>query len=473
MVWTCFNRFLAVVLSFLLVFPASELNALAQQQAPAPVADTAAQPAPLSEAELEQIAAPIALYPDALVAQVLGAATFPDQVTAAHDWLEQNKKLTGTALSQAVDKQQWDPSVKALTQFPTVLDNMVKNLSWTSSLGEAYHTQPTQVMAAVQSLRKKAKAAGNLKTGSQITVVQQSPDVIVIQPTNPQVVYVPEYNPTVVYGAPVQTPGYSTAAVVGTALLAFGVGVAIGAAVNGGWGWGWSYWNCNWHGGAVVYHSGVYYGNRAWRGGMYGSGVTAYGPYGSASAARGYNPTTGTYARGASVSTPYGSRAAGQTYNPYTGTATQGRAVAGPNGAAASGQAYNARTGAYASTHQVANAYGNAGSSVVSRNGQTTYTQHESNAYGSVAAAENSRGGAAVAGTGARGNSAAAVRTANGNSAVDVNGHVYTNNGGSRGYGAQERSGGAFGGGGSGWQARQASARGNVSRGGGGFRGRR
>lgn len=469
MVWTCFKQFLAVVLSFLLIFPASELNALAQQQASAPAANSTPQPAPLSEAELEQIAAPIALYPDALVAQVLGAATFPDQVTAAHDWLQQNKQLTGTALSQAVDKQSWDPSVKALTQFPTVLDNMVKNLSWTSSLGEAYHTQPSQVMAAVQSLRKKAKAAGNLKSGSQITVVQQSPDVIVIQPTNPQVVYVPEYNPTVVYGTPVQTPGYSTAAVVGTALLAFGVGIAVGAAVSGGWGWGWSYWNCNWHGGAVVYRSGVYYGNRAWRGGVYGSSVTAYGPYGAVSAARGYNPTTGTYGRGAAVSTPYQTRAAGQTYNPYTGTATQGRAVAGPNGAAASGQAYNARTGAYASTHQVANAYGNAGSSVVSRNGQTTYTQHASNAYGSAAAAENSRGGAAVAATGYRGNSAAAVRTANGNSAVDINGHVYTNTGGSRGYGAQRTNGGAFGGGG--WQARQASARGNVSR--GGFRVRR
>lgn len=470
MVGTCFKQCLAVVLSFLLVFPASELNALAQEQAPAPAADSAPQPAPLSEAELEQIAAPIALYPDALVAQVLGAATFPDQVTAAHDWLEQNKKLTGTALSQAVDKQQWDPSVKALTQFPTVLDNMVKNLSWTSSLGEAYHTQPAQVMSAVQSLRKKAKAAGNLKTGSQITVVQQSPDVIVIQPTNPQVVYVPQYNPTVVYGAPVQTPGYSTAAVVGTALLAFGVGIAVGAAINSSWGWG--YWNCNWHGGAVVYRSGVYYGNRAWRGGVYGSSVTAYGPYGAASAGRAYNPTTGTYARGAAVSTPYGTRAAGQAYNPYTGTAARGGAVAGPNGAAAAGQAYNARTGAYASTHQVANAYGNAGSSVVSRDGQTTYTQHETTARGSAAAAENSRGGAAVAGTGARGNSAAAVRTANGNKAVDVNGHVYTNGGGNRGYGAQ-RAGGAFGGGGTGWQARQASARGAASRGGGGFRGRR
>ena len=96
---------------------------------------------------------------------------------------------------QAVDKQPWDPSVKALTQFPSVLDNLAKNLSWTSALGEAYHTQAADVMSAVQVLRAKAQAAGNLKSGSQITVVQQSPQVIVIQPTNPQVVYVPVYNP--------------------------------------------------------------------------------------------------------------------------------------------------------------------------------------------------------------------------------------------------------------------------------------
>ena len=131
-----------------------------------------------------------------------GAATFPDQVDAANGWLHQNKNLTGATLMQAVDNQPWDPSVKALTQFPSVLDNLAKNLSWTSALGEAYHTQAADVMSAIQALRAQAKAAGNLKSGSQITVVQQSPQVIVIQPANPQVVYVPQYNPTVVYGTP-------------------------------------------------------------------------------------------------------------------------------------------------------------------------------------------------------------------------------------------------------------------------------
>ena len=179
---------------------------------------------------------------------------------------------------QAVDKQPWDPGVKALTQFPSVLDNMAKNLSWTSALGEAYHTQPADVMSAVQVLRAKAQAAGNLKSGSQITVVQQSPQTIVIQPTNPQVVYVPQYNPTVVYGAPVETPGYSTADMAAIGLLAFGVGIAVGAAINNSCcGWGYSYWNCNWHGGTVVYHSNVYYGNTAWHGGYYGSSATRLG----------------------------------------------------------------------------------------------------------------------------------------------------------------------------------------------------
>src|SRR6201993_1717542 len=137
------------------------------------------QGAPLTTQEIDSLVSPIALYPDALVAQILSAATFPDQIAVANYWVQQNKNLTGSALMQAVDKQSWDPSVKALTQFPTVLDNLAKNLSWTSALGEAYHTQGADVMTAVQVLRAKAKAAGNLNSGSQITVVQQSPQTIV------------------------------------------------------------------------------------------------------------------------------------------------------------------------------------------------------------------------------------------------------------------------------------------------------
>src|ERR1700704_4697383 len=141
-----FRKFLSVVLSFLLVTGSSQK--LFGYQAPSN-ANTSA-PAPMGPADLQALVAPIALYPDALVAQILGAATFPDQIVAANGWLQQNKSLTGTALMQAVDKQEWDPSVKALTQFPSVLDNLAKHLSWTSSLGEAYHGQAADVMTAVQ-----------------------------------------------------------------------------------------------------------------------------------------------------------------------------------------------------------------------------------------------------------------------------------------------------------------------------------
>src|SRR5208282_827047 len=183
-----------------------------------------------------------------------------------------------------VDKQSWDPSVKALTQFPSVLDNLAKNLTWTSSMGEAYHGQSADVMAAIQTLRAQAKAKGNLKSTPQITVVQQTPETIVIQSANPQVVYVPEYNPAVIYGYPYVVPSYvapvySTGDVVAASLLSFGAGIAVGAMMSGGCcGWGYSSWNCGWHGTAVVYHGGAYYGNTAWHGGYYNGGYhNSYG----------------------------------------------------------------------------------------------------------------------------------------------------------------------------------------------------
>jgi len=146
-------------------------------------------------------------------------------------------------------------------------------MAWTSQLGEDYHNQASDVMAAIQTLRAQAKAAGNLKSGSQITVVQQSPQTIVIQPTNPQVVYVPQYNPTVIYGTPYVVPGYSTGDLVATGLLSFGAGMAVGAMMSGGCcGWGYSSWNCNWYHGGAYYHGAPYYGNNAWHGGYYNNG---------------------------------------------------------------------------------------------------------------------------------------------------------------------------------------------------------
>jgi hypothetical protein len=243
------------------------------------------QGAPLTTQEIDSLVSPIALYPDSLVAQILAAATFPDQIAVASYWLQQNKSLTGSALMQAVDKQSWDPSVKALTQFPTVLSNLAQNLSWTSQLGDAYHNQQSEVMSAVQALRAQAKTAGNLKTTPQQTVTTESKNgtqVIVIQPANPQVVYVPTYNPTVIYGTPYSPPGYSTADLVATGLLSFGAGMAIGSMMGGGGccGWGYSSWNCNWYSHTTIYHGGAYYGNNAWHGGYYNGGYHPYNNYG-------------------------------------------------------------------------------------------------------------------------------------------------------------------------------------------------
>ncbi len=239
----------------------------------------------LSATQIDELVSPIALYPDALVAQIVAASTYPDQVVTANAWLQANSKLNSAELMKKVDGQSWDPSVKALTQFPSVLNNMATNLSWTSALGDAAYNQQKDVMASVQRLRKQAKAAGNLKSTSQQTVkteTQQGQQVIVIQPASPQVVYVPVYNPTVVYGVPYYPPGYSTSAMVTTAVISFGVGMAVGAAISGGCcGWGWNSWGCGWHGGAVVYNRNVYVSNsNIYRnGGYYGNRPVAT-PYG-------------------------------------------------------------------------------------------------------------------------------------------------------------------------------------------------
>ena len=230
-------------------------------------------------------------------------------IALAQNWLLEHKDLTGQALMQEVDKQSWDPSVKALTAFPSVLDNMAKNLAWTSELGEVYNHQPSDVMQAVQALRVKAKDAGNLKTTSQITVVQQSPSTIVIQPANPQVIYVPEYNPAVVFGTPYVVPGYTAGEVAAASAISFGAGIAIGALMSGGCchTWGWNTWTVDWHGGYVGYAGHPYYGSSAWHGaygaygyhgyGAYGS-ASYHGPYGSAGAYHGYGANGGYHTGG-------------------------------------------------------------------------------------------------------------------------------------------------------------------------------
>jgi len=270
-----FRNVLSVLLSFALFTGSSTIVSGFQGSNEQRTAESGppTQTAPMSESELKALIAPIALYPDNLVAEVLAAATFPDQVAIANYWLQQHKNLKGEALVQAVNKESWDASVKGLTQFPSVLDNMAKSLSWTSQLGEAYHNQKSEVMSAIQTLRAEAKASGHLKSTPQMTVDQQTPQTIVIQPANPDVVYVPQYNPAMVYGYPYVTPGYSAADVIASSALSFGAGIALGAFAGGGWGW--PAWGVNWSGGAVVYNHRAFYGNAAWHGGYIGG----YHPY--------------------------------------------------------------------------------------------------------------------------------------------------------------------------------------------------
>src|ERR1019366_6736388 len=281
------REFLAAMLSGIVLL-ATTSNAVAMPMYEPPYQE--ADQAPLTTADIDSIVSPIALYPDQLIAQILGAATYPDQVTAASNYVN-NSSLKGDALMKAVDGQPWDPSVKALTQFPTVLDQMAKNLAWTSALGDAAYNQQKDVMAAIQKLRKQAKDAGNLKTSPEIKVVQESPQTIVIQQANPQVVYVPTYNPTVVYGYPYYPPGYSTAALVTTGLISFGIGMAIGASMNNhccGWGYYGGGWGCNWHGGHVMYQNNIYvsrsntfYGNNRYHNNSYYKNNNRPTPYNS------------------------------------------------------------------------------------------------------------------------------------------------------------------------------------------------
>jgi hypothetical protein len=293
------QKAVAVLMSILLVLTTFPVGASAQNASPSGTkSGTKEEYGPLSSEELDGIVAPIALYPDALVAQILGAATFPYEIVDATLWLKDNTQLKGEALAKAVDQQSWDPAVKALTQFPSVLDNLAKNLAWTSALGEASATQQSDVMAAVQRMRAKAQAAGNLKSSPEIKVVQESPQTIVIQPANPQIVYVPVYNPAVIYGVPYVYPGYVyVAPPPSTAVIAFGVGVAVGAMVYGGCcGWGWSYWGTSWHSHTIIYNRNIYVGNSYWRGGYYGGGYRpgypAYRP-----GAPGYRPGYPGYGR--------------------------------------------------------------------------------------------------------------------------------------------------------------------------------
>ncbi len=198
---------------------------------------------------LEQIAAPIALYPDSLLTQVCMAATYPLEVVEAARWVAANPGQKGAELESALKAENWDPSVKSLCGFPEVLKRMNDNLDWTQDLGDAFLGQKSELLDAVQHMRQKAYDAGQLKTTQEQTVTMQEDQIIVVQPANPQVIYVPTYSPAVVYGGWSCPTWYYPALYVppppGAMAFSFAAGVAWGAAVWGHCDWGWGHSNVN------------------------------------------------------------------------------------------------------------------------------------------------------------------------------------------------------------------------------------
>ena len=241
-----FRRNLAVVCAVLLAvsYPGVSVQGIAKAAPQSQSAPNATIPAD----QLDSLVAPIALYPDQLMAQVLAASTYPLELVQMQQWLAQHKDLKDNALADAVQKQNWDPSVQGLAGLPDVVKFLTDDITWTTDLGNAFLAQQSDVMEAVQRMRAKAQSKGNLKSNEQMKVETQKVEnkqVIVIEQSNPEVVYVPSYNPTVVYGAPpypyppiaYPPPGYYAAGMA----LSFGVGVAMGAMWSGGWGYnaGW------------------------------------------------------------------------------------------------------------------------------------------------------------------------------------------------------------------------------------------
>jgi len=242
-----FVQGVAVVLCVLLLGSGNTIL-LAQDAAPAQEAAPAEEEAPkLSNDQLDSLVAPIALYPDPLLAQTLVASTYPLELIQLQQWLAKNPTLKDKALADAVAKEPWDPAIQSMAAVPDVVKRLADDIQWTTQLGDAFLDNQGDVMDAVQRMRKKAEDKGALKSNEQQVVenkVVEDKTIIVVQPSNPEVVYVPSYNPTVVYPPPVYPypPVYYPPYVPGAALVSFGVGMAMGAAIWGGsccgMGWG-------------------------------------------------------------------------------------------------------------------------------------------------------------------------------------------------------------------------------------------
>jgi hypothetical protein len=238
------TQVLAVVCAFLLVAPTpySLAEPLPMNQA----ATTQDQPL-LSSGQLESLVAPIALYADPILGQVLVASTYPLEIVHAAQWLDQNASLSGKALADAAAKQPWEASVQALIMLPDLLKRLSTDIRWTSDLGDAFLAQQEGVMQAIQSMRRKAQEKGVLQSNSQQTVsttMDNGQSYIMIEPAQTQVVYVPQYDPAAIWG-PSSYPYPAIAYPPAGHLLSFGAGFAL-AAIWGGGGWGSWGWGCGW-----------------------------------------------------------------------------------------------------------------------------------------------------------------------------------------------------------------------------------
>jgi hypothetical protein len=311
--------------------PPPDQGAPADQPPPPPPEGAEGAPPPYTQQtpeQLQQLVAPIALYPDPLVAQILSASTFPEQVVEADRFVLGNPGLTGQAMADAANQQAWDPSVKALTAFPAVLGNMDRNLSWTSSLGDAYYNQPQDVMNAIQVMRQRAQAAGNLETTPQQVVTDQN-SAIDIEPANPAVVYVPAYDPWVVYGAPlVAWPGWYAYPGIWFAgpYLSFGIGFPIGFFGNYGWGWG--HWGFDWRSRAVLYDRRPYVSRST----TFYNRDQFYGARGVRGAPGGFRPGPAPRAAEGNFGAGRGMFNPGAAPRPFNGNAEAARGYAAPGG---------------------------------------------------------------------------------------------------------------------------------------------
>src|SRR5659263_496708 len=403
------KQILVSVLSWSLLFATWPQNSSAQDaQAPAP-GGQAPPYAQHSPEQLERLVAPIALYPDSLVAQILAASTFPEQVVVADRWVQAHPDLKGEALGQDVDQQPWDPSVKALAAFPSVLGNMDKNLSWTSSLGDAYYNQEQDVMDAVQVMRQRAQQSGNLETTPQQTVTTQGSTVI-IEPNIPDVVYVPAYDPWVVYGDPIVAwPGWYPYPGIwfGGPYLSFGIGFGIGWF--GGFEWGWGHWGFDWHNRYATYNHDRYHsrsrtfynrntfyrggGGRGWVGNRSGTADRSFN--GNRQAARRYADPRG------QRSIRWGAYHSGTAARSFNGNRQAARGYAEPRGQS------SIRSGAHYSGTAARSFNGNrqAARGYAEPRGQSSIRSGAFSGYGQGGQTRSfsSRGSASIVGGGARG----------------------------------------------------------------------